>query len=71
MLQELTTATAAQAWAIGSLLFFLVVFALILLLTVGKSPEELMHCSRLPLNDDPPEPDGEAELSALPNGRGR
>ena len=71
MLQELTTATGAQLWAIGSMLFFIVVFALVVGLILGKRNEELERCSRLPLDDAPPRPDEDAELSALPGRQGQ
>ena len=71
MLQELTSATGAQIWAIGSMLFFILVFALILLLVLRKNHQEMEHCSRLPLDDQPPMPREDAGRSALPGKQGQ
>ncbi len=54
MIRELTTATDAQLWAIGSMLFFILAFTLVVLLIVSKRRPEIERCARLPLDDHPP-----------------
>ena len=70
MLQELTTATGAQLWAIGSMLFFILVFALMVLSILGKNRQELERCSQMPLDDEPPRSGDDAELPVLPGRQG-
>lgn len=63
MLQELTSETAAQFWAISSMIFFMAVFAVAVFMLMGKRSDELEHCSRLPLDDEPPMPREDADAS--------
>ena len=51
MLQELAARSAASAWAIGSMLFFLAVFVALVVWVVLKRPEEMERHARLPLDD--------------------
>jgi len=71
MFQQLTSATSAQAWAIGSMLFFMAVFALVVLRLVGSRREEMEHCARIPLDDEPPATGDDAGQPALPSSEGR
>lgn len=64
MLQQLTSETAAQFWSISAMIFFMAVFAVAVFLIAGKRPDELEHCARLPLNDDPPMPRRETEADS-------
>jgi cbb3-type cytochrome oxidase subunit 3 len=64
MLQQLTSETAAQFWSISAMIFFMAVFAVAVFLIAGKRRDELEHCARLPLNDDPPTPREDAEASS-------
>jgi len=59
MLQELTAATGAHVWAIGSLLFFVVVFVAITVRVVSRTSSHYQRLSRLPLEElAPDERDG-------------
>ncbi|MFA6109823.1 MAG: hypothetical protein WDA75_13740 [Candidatus Latescibacterota bacterium] len=56
MLQELAARTGAQAWAIASMLFFLLAFLTVAALAWHTEPTWAERCARLPLtSDDPPE----------------
>ena len=50
MLQSLAVETAAQTWAIASMLFFLLAFLVATALVWRTSPAVLDACSRLPLD---------------------
>jgi hypothetical protein len=52
MLQELATGSGAAAWAVGSLLFFVVVYALVMVRLFRTSGEELDAQARMALDDD-------------------
>lgn len=54
MLQELATGSGATAWAVGSLLFFVAVYALVMVRLFRTSREELDAHARLALDDDEP-----------------
>jgi hypothetical protein len=59
MFQELAQQTAAHGWAIASMLFFISVFALVVVRMQRTSREELLAQARLPLEeptDHPTEP---------------
>lgn len=71
MLQQITANTAAQFWAISSMFFFMAVFVVVVFLVLGKSREELDHCSSLPLDDDPPVPRDDADSSAHTSKQGQ
>jgi hypothetical protein len=51
MLQELTAASGVQVWAIGSLLFFAVVFASIAVRVISRGASHYERHSRLPLEE--------------------
>ena len=51
MLQELAAGSGAAAWAIGSLLFFVAVYALVMVRLFRTSREELDAQARLALED--------------------
>ena len=52
MLQELAAGSGATAWAIGSLLFFVAVYALVMVRLFRTSGEELDAHARIALDDD-------------------
>ncbi len=54
MLQELTANTGAGLFAIGSTLFFLIIFAGIALRVLTRRAGTYDATARLPLDDDPP-----------------
>lgn len=57
MLQELTAETGAQAWAIASMVFFLVAFLVIAVRVWRTEPADAEACAHLPLaGDDGPGP---------------
>jgi cbb3-type cytochrome oxidase subunit 3 len=51
MLQELATGSNASAWAIGSLLFFIAVYAFVVVRTWRARPEDLAARARMALDD--------------------
>jgi hypothetical protein len=51
MLQELTAQTNATAWAIGSMLFFIVVYAVVSVKVWRTRPDVLAERARLVLDD--------------------
>lgn len=51
MLQELATGSNASAWAIGSLLFFIAVYAFVAVRTWRARPEDLAARARMALDD--------------------
>jgi hypothetical protein len=62
MLQELAARTGAAAWAIGSMLFFLVASIVVAVWLVRARPEEMEARARLALEGDdggvmPPNPE--------------
>ena len=71
MMQQLAAATAAQVWAIASMVFFMAVFVVVVFQIVGKRHDEMEHCSRIPLNDDPPMPREDARHWAPSSKQGR
>jgi hypothetical protein len=52
LLQELAARSGTAAWAIGSMLFFLAVFAAVAVWVVLKRPEEMAERARMPLEQD-------------------
>ncbi len=52
MLQELTADTGAAGWAIGSLLFFIAAYILIVVRLYKARPEDLAAHARMALDDD-------------------
>ena len=52
MLQELAAGSGATAWAIGSLLFFVTVYVLVMVRLFRTSREELNAQARLALDDE-------------------
>jgi uncharacterized membrane protein len=52
MLQELAARTGATAWAVGSMLFFVVVWLVIAVRVLRTRPEELEAQARLALEGD-------------------
>ena len=52
MLQELAAQTGAGAWAIGSMLFFAVVWLVVVVRVVRARPEEMEARARLALEGD-------------------
>jgi hypothetical protein len=54
MLQELATQTAAQPWAIGSLIFFCAAFLVVATLVITAKRDACDRAARLPLEDLPP-----------------
>jgi len=52
MLQELTAGTGAANWAIGSLLFFITVYAVVVVRLVRARPEDLAARARMALDDE-------------------
>ncbi|MGE0866869.1 MAG: hypothetical protein AB7P34_23435 [Vicinamibacterales bacterium] len=52
MLQELTAGTGAANWAIGSLLFFIAVYAVVVVRLVRARPEDLAARARMALDDE-------------------
>jgi len=52
MLQELTAGTGATNWAIGSLLFFIAVYALVMVRLYRARPEDLAAHARMALDDE-------------------
>jgi hypothetical protein len=52
MLQELAAQTGATAWAIGSMLFFLAAWVVVVVWLVRTRPEEMEARARLPLEGD-------------------
>lgn len=60
MLQELVAQTGATAWAIGSMVFFLTAWVVVVVWLVGQRPEELDAQARLPLEEDGPSEGKEA-----------
>jgi uncharacterized membrane protein len=52
MLQELTAGTDAAGWAVGSLLFFIAVYILIVVRLYRARPEDLAAHARMALDDD-------------------
>lgn len=70
MLQQLTSETGAQVWAISTMIFFMAVFAVAVLLLMGKRREEMDHCARLPLDDAPRAPVEDTDDQALPSNQG-
>jgi len=67
MLQELAARTGAAGWAIGSMVFFLAVFAAVLVWVVLRRPEEMEARARMPLGEE----DGGTGDQAGSRGRGR
>ena len=60
MLQHLTSETGASAWAIASMLFFIAVFAVVMVRLWFATPAELEARAHMALDDDPPQnPDDE------------
>ena len=51
MLQELTTATSAGAWAVGSMVFFLLVYVLVMVRLFRTRREDLEARARLVLDE--------------------
>ncbi|MDP2319032.1 MAG: hypothetical protein Q8O42_06815 [Acidobacteriota bacterium] len=51
MLQELATGSDASAWAIGSLLFFIAVYAFVAVRTWRARPEDLAARARMALDE--------------------
>ena len=51
MLQELATDTSAGAWAIGSMVFFLVVYVVVMVRLFRTRSEELEARARLVLDE--------------------
>ncbi len=56
MLHELSVASGAQGWAIGSMLFFIAAFSVIVVRALRRKREDLARLARLPLDDEPPAP---------------
>jgi cbb3-type cytochrome oxidase subunit 3 len=56
MLRELAQATAAQAWVIAVMLFFVALFAGVLWRVLTRDRALDAHCARLPLDDAPASP---------------
>ncbi|MNC92424.1 hypothetical protein D3C83_88500 [compost metagenome] len=52
MLQELTTQTGAGFWATASLLFFIAVYAVVVIRLVRARPEDLAARARMALDDE-------------------
>jgi len=52
MLQELATRSGAEAWAIGSMLFFLTVWTVMAVRTWRSSPEQMRSLAEQPLSDE-------------------
>ena len=52
MLQELAAQTGASGWVIGSMLFFLAAWVVVVIWLVRKRPEELEAQARLPLEGE-------------------
>lgn len=52
MLQELTAASGASMWAVGSLLFFVAVYLVVAVRAFRSSSADLDARARLPLDDD-------------------
>lgn len=52
MLQELTAGTDAAGWAVGSLLFFVAAYILIVVRLYKARPEDLAAQARMALDDD-------------------
>jgi hypothetical protein len=52
MLQELATQSGATAWAVGSMLFFLCVWAVLAVRTWRAQPERMQALANQPLSDD-------------------
>lgn len=52
MLQELTASSGAGAWAVGSMLFFIVVYVVVAVRAFRSPSGELDARARLPLDDD-------------------
>jgi len=63
MLQELTANTGAGLFAIGSTLFFLVIFTAIAWRVLTRKAGAYDDTARLPLDDAPPARDGEGILA--------
>ena len=55
MLQELAAGSNASAWAIASMVFFIVVYAVVTVRTFRARPEELDAKARLALEGDEPD----------------
>ena len=51
MIQQLATETGAQAWAIASMIFFIAVFAVVILRVFNTPKAEHLNNARLPLDD--------------------
>ena len=58
MLQQLTAATSAQTWAIGSLLFFFAVFLAVAIRVIAAKRGAYDRAARLPFDELPPASDG-------------
>ncbi len=58
MLRELTANTGAELFAIGSTLFFIIVFAAVALRVLTRKPGSYDATARLPLEEAPPVPGG-------------
>ncbi len=54
MLRELTANTGAELFAIGSTLFFIIVFAVVALRVLTRRSGSYDAAARLPLEDAPP-----------------
>ncbi|MFA5910818.1 MAG: hypothetical protein WC815_18715 [Vicinamibacterales bacterium] len=52
MLQELASGSGATGWAIGSLLFFIAAYILIVVRLYQARPEDLAAHARMALDDD-------------------
>jgi uncharacterized membrane protein len=52
MLQEMTAESGAAAWAIGSLLFFIAVYAFVSVRIFRARPEDLAARARMALDED-------------------
>lgn len=61
MIQQLATDTGAHAWAIASMLFFIAVFALVVVRVVRTPKSEHQQNARLPLEDDPHDPSAHSQ----------
>lgn len=52
MLQELTASSGASMWAVGSMLFFIVVYVVVAVRAFRSPSAELDARARLPFDDD-------------------
>lgn len=52
MIQQLSTDTGAQGWAIGSMIFFIAVFAAVVVWVLRTPKAEHRHKAELPLEDE-------------------